>query len=88
MTAAEVPDFVAEPLPVGVGAEDVLPLAIADSDAREISKLAVDACSEVLDSMDVESVNSVLGEELVLVIVEVSDVVVCSVVNNAVDGTE
>ena len=86
--AAETPDSVTVAVPVGLTAAEVLPVAVAAVDAADECVLKVVACSEILDCVDVASVESSLEEELVLVFVSVSDTGVCPGVNNAVDGTE
>lgn len=86
--AAETPDSVAVAVPVGVTAAEVLSVAVAAVDAKGECVLEVVACSEMLDCVNVVSVDSVLEEELVFVFVSVSDAGVCPGVNNAVDGTE
>ena len=83
-----VPDFVAAAVPVAVVEETLTPVLVAAVDPMDVRLLEANGVSEVLDSADVASVASVWEWELVWVVVLVSDAVVCSGVNNAVDGTE
>jgi hypothetical protein len=83
-----VPDFVAAAVPVAVVEETLTPVLAAAVDPMDVRLLEANGVSDVLDSADVASVVSVWEWELVWVVVLVSDAVVCSGVNNAVDGTE
>ena len=84
-----VSDFVAAAVPVAVVEETLTPVLVAAVDPMDVRLLEANyGVPEVLDSVDVASVASVWEWELVWVVVLVSEAVVCSGVNNAVDGTE
>jgi hypothetical protein len=83
-----VSDFVAAAVPVAVVEETLAPVLVAAVDPMDVRLLEANGVPEVLDSADVAGVASVWEWELVWVVVLVSDAVVCSGVNNAVDGTE
>ena len=83
-----VSDFAAAAVPVAVVEETLTPVLVAAVDPMDVRLLEANGVSEVLDSADVASVASVWEWELAWVVVLVSDAVVCSGVNNAVDGTE
>jgi hypothetical protein len=83
-----VSDFVAVAVPVVVVKEELTPVVVAVVDPMDVRLFEKRTVSEVLDSVDVVGLDSVVEWELVWVVVSVCDAVVCSGVNNAVDGTE